>query len=269
MSDAPPPHPHSSSGADTPGCALSCSKLLGNHQRQIKHAQLLAGVENSCAPVNNARAQKNIAPATPSSVDQATPYNQRSMARAKKLLRQAVANVSKENMTPIPELPPILTCVMGGEQNTTDKSNNKLDDADIDPAIDQMDINPANEAAVELPAPTSLVDVVCPASMFDIDKIIDNPSYFYAAKHLCQSVGNQASMMSICISCNHSGHHFCTKYLSKQRSVDLEFVIMVKDFTKEGEICWKRNPPCKSPMSCFASFARANEKGQSHWCRLN
>jgi hypothetical protein len=96
MPDNSPPRPPSSSGADTSGRALSCSKLSGNRQRQIKRAQLLAVVEKSCAPVNNAHAQKSIAPATPSSIDWATGYIQCSTASAKKLFKQAIANVSKE-----------------------------------------------------------------------------------------------------------------------------------------------------------------------------
>jgi hypothetical protein len=139
-------------------------------------------------------------------------------------------------MTPIPELPPIVTRVMGGEKNTADKSNKEFDDGYINPATDQTDINPANEVAVEFPVPTFLVIVVHPPSMFDMDKIIDNPNYVCAAKHFCQSVGDQTSMMSTCINCNRSAHHFCTEYLSKQSPVDLEFVIMVQDFTKEVKI---------------------------------
>ncbi len=56
MSDASPPRPPSFSGADTSGCALSHSKLSGNHQHQIKCTQLLAVIENFRAPVNNAYA---------------------------------------------------------------------------------------------------------------------------------------------------------------------------------------------------------------------
>jgi hypothetical protein len=97
MLDAPPPHPPSSSGAETSGHAFSCStKLPGNHQHQIKHTQLLAVVENSRAPVNNAHVQKNMAPVTSSSINCATCYNQRSRVSTKKLLKQAVANISKE-----------------------------------------------------------------------------------------------------------------------------------------------------------------------------
>jgi hypothetical protein len=150
-----------------------------------------------------------MAPATPSSVDRATCYNQHSAASTKKLLKPSIANVSKENMDSIPELPPIVTGVMGGEENTADKSNKKCDDADIDPLTDQTGINPENEVADEFPAPTFLVDVVCPASMFDMEEIIDNPNYVCAVKHLYQSVGNQTSMMSLCIDCNRSAHHFC------------------------------------------------------------
>jgi hypothetical protein len=173
------------------------------------------------------------------------------VASTKKLLnKQAITNVSKEKMTLIPELPPIVMGAMGGEQNTADKSNNKCDDADIDPETNQTDINPANEVAVEFPAPTFLVGV-CPASMFDMEEIIDNPNYVCAAKHLCQSVGNQTSMMSSCINSNHSAHHFCAKSLSEQSPVDLEIVITVTDFTKEGKIRWKKTPTLqKSNVMC-------------------
>ncbi len=39
---APLPRPSASAGTETSGCALSCSKLLGNHQHQLKLAQLMA-----------------------------------------------------------------------------------------------------------------------------------------------------------------------------------------------------------------------------------
>jgi hypothetical protein len=149
-----------------------------------------------------------MAPATPSSIDCATRYNQRNAASAKKLLKQAVANVSKEKMDSIPELPPIVMRVMGGEHNSADESKKECDNADIDPSTDQTGINPENEMAVEFTAPTFLVDVVHPVLMFDKGKIIDDPNYVCAVKHLCQSVGNQTSMMSICIDCKCSAHHF-------------------------------------------------------------
>jgi hypothetical protein len=146
---------------------------------------LWAVIENSHAPVNNARVQKHMALVTPFSVNCATHYNHCSTTSAKKLLKQAIANVSKEKITLIPELPTIVLCVMGGKQNTDNESNNKCEDADINPATDQMDINSANEVAVEFQARTFLGDVVRPASMFGMDKIIDDFNNICAAKHLC------------------------------------------------------------------------------------
>ncbi len=134
-------------------------------------------------------------------------------------------------MTLIPELQ---------KPNTDHGSNNKCEDADIYPATDQTDINLANEVAVEFQVLTFLGDVVCPASMFDMDKIIGDPSSVCAAKHMRQSVGDQTSMMSICIHCNRSAYHFCAEYLSEQKPADLDFVIMVKDVTNESKICSKK-----------------------------
>ena len=42
---------------------------------------------------------------------------------------------------------------------------------------------------------------------------------------LCQSVGNQASIMSICINCNLSAHHFCANYPCSPRSKSLSLNI--------------------------------------------
>ena len=47
-------------------------------------------------------------------------------------------------MTPIPELPLIVPCVMCGKPNTDHESNNKSEADDIHPATDQTDINQAN-----------------------------------------------------------------------------------------------------------------------------
>jgi hypothetical protein len=68
------------------GCALvSLSKLSGSHQRKLVRSRILAQVDQSCAPVDNLRAQKHTPPATPSSIDHANCYIQRS---AEKLLKQ-------------------------------------------------------------------------------------------------------------------------------------------------------------------------------------
>ncbi len=51
------------------------------------------------------------------------------------------------------------------------------------------------------------------------------------------------SMISICIiNCNRSAHHFCAKYLHEQSPVKEPFWIRMKDFTKEGRICFKKTP---------------------------
>jgi hypothetical protein len=71
--------------------------------------------------------------------------------------------------------------------------------------------------------------------MFDREMVVNNPHFVCAAAHLCQSVGNQTSMMSLCINCNQSTHHFCAKYLDKeQRPVKESLIITVKDFSKAG-----------------------------------
>ncbi len=112
----------------------------------------MAVIENSHAPVNKSCVQKHMAPATPSSVDCATPYNHCSTASAKKLLKQAIANVSTDTMALNPELTPTVPCVMGGKPNTGHGSNNECEDADINLATQQTDIHPANEA-VEFKVP--------------------------------------------------------------------------------------------------------------------
>ena len=42
-------------------------------------------------------------------------------------------------------------------------------------------------------------------------------------------------MMSLCINCNRSAHHFCAEYLSEQTPDEESIVITVKDFSKEGK----------------------------------
>jgi len=46
--------------------------------------------------------------------------------------------------------------------------------------------------------------------------------------------------MSLCINCNRFAHHFCAEYLDEQRSVEESLIIMVKDFSKEGKVRYKK-----------------------------
>jgi hypothetical protein len=52
-------------------------------------------------------------------------------------------------------------------------------------------------------------------------------------------------MMSVCINCNRSAHHFCAEYLAEQRPVEEFLVITVRDFSKEGKVCYKKIPTSK------------------------
>jgi hypothetical protein len=81
--------------------------------------------------------------------------------------------------------------------------------------------------------------------MFDQETVVDDPHFVCTATQLCQSVGNQTSMMSLCINCNRSAHHFCTEYLSEQTPVKEYLVIKVKDLSKEGKLCYKKVPTAK------------------------
>ncbi len=68
-------------------------------------------------------------------------------------------------MTSIPELPPIVLRIIGGEPITGHGSINKCEEADVDPSAEERDVNLA-AAAVEFEGP-ALGDFVCPASMFN------------------------------------------------------------------------------------------------------
>ena len=82
-----------------------------------------------------------------------------------------------------------------------------------------------------------LENLVSLPSMFDREMVVNDPHFVCAAAHLCRSVGNHTSMISLCINCNQSAHHFCAKYLDEQRPVEESLIIMVKDFSKEGKVC--------------------------------
>ncbi len=83
---------------------------------------MLAVVDKSRAPINKSHVQHPTAPETPFSIDCANRYNQRS---AKKLLNQAVVTIAAITMSPItklpliPELPPVVERVLGGEHVTS------------------------------------------------------------------------------------------------------------------------------------------------------
>ena len=98
------------------------------------------------------------------------------------------------------------------ETNVLDKTNN---------------VAPAEED-------TELEDLDCLPSMFDGETVINDHNFVCAALELCRSVGNQTSMMSICINCNLSSYHFCTNYLSEQSPGEEHLYITPKDFTKDG-----------------------------------
>ena len=109
------------------------------------------------------------------------------------------------------------------ETNVLDKTNN---------------VAPAEED-------TELEDLDCLPSMFDGETVINDHNFVCAALELCRSVGNQTSMMSICINCNLSAHHFCTEYLYEQSPVKEHLYMTPNDFTKDGKIRYRKFPKPK------------------------
>ena len=92
---------------------------------------------------------------------------------------------------------------------------------------------------------------------FRVPTGVVNISHFVCvAANLCWSVGNQTSMMSLCINCNWSTHHFCAKYLSEQPPVEesLVIVIKVRDFSKEGKVCYKEYKKIHTAKKCNVMF---------------
>ncbi len=116
---------------------------------------------------------------------------------------------------------------------------------------------------------TELGDLVCLPSMFDGETVIKDPNFVCVALKLCRSVGNQTSMMAICINCNLSAHHVCTEYLSEQNPLKVQLYIMPKGFTKEGKTHYRKLPAAKNARLCFVSFASANGKQLRYRHRLS
>ena len=223
-------------------------------QRQRVQAMSLSQVDKSRQPaVNKTRAPNGTIPVTPSSVDHANCLCQCS---AKNLLRQpaiasvataitSVATVVAIHITALPSIQ---------EQGTDDGEDHGTNSLGREVAEETINVDPAEEGpelVVRLP------------SMFDQETVIEGPNFVCMALQLCQSVGNQTSMMSICINCNLSTHHFCAEYPSEQSPVEELKYIAAKDFTdftKEGKICYRKNPRQKNAWTCFLSFASANGK---------
>ena len=90
--------------------------------------------------------------------------------------------------------------------------------------------------------------------------MVDDPHFVCAAAHLCKSVGYQTSMMSLCINCNQSAHHFCAEYLSEQHPAKESLVITFRDFSKEGKLRFKKIPAAKNATICFVSFTSIGGK---------
>ena len=244
------------------GRSASRGKLSLAVQRQCERVILLSNLykfrhpaaDKTCAP-------SGTAPATLSSVDRADHLRQCS---AEKLLRQpdftsvatAIAStIANVDAIFIPALPPIQEKDPDkGEEYGTNSLSGGGGVAEETNVVDETN----NVAPAEVD--TELGDLVRLPSMFDGEKMIDDPNFVCVALKLCQSVGDQTSMMSICINCNLSAHHFCAKYLSEQNPVKEHLYIMPKDFTKDGKIRYRKVPKGKKMRLCFVSFASANGK---------
>jgi hypothetical protein len=100
----PAPSTSPSAGSGKSGGAASPGKLSASHQHQVQQARLLAVVDQSRAPIYKSHDPDPTAPATPSSIDRANPYNQCS---AKNLLKQANVTAAARMVSPITELSPI------------------------------------------------------------------------------------------------------------------------------------------------------------------
>ena len=249
------PHPPPAGGP-----LASRGKLLLAVQRQCERVILLSNLykfrhpaaDKTCAP-------SGTAPATPSSTDRAESLGQRS---AKKLLRQpnfaSVATAIASTVANVDAIfIPALLLIQekdtdeGEEHGTNSLGGGVAEDTNV---VDET----TNVAPAEVDK--ELGDLVCLPSMFNGERMIDDPHFVCAALKLCQSVGNQTSMMSICINCNLSAHHFCAKYLSEQNPVKEHLYIMPKDFTKDGKIRYRKVPKGKKMRLCCVSFASANGK---------
>jgi hypothetical protein len=104
---APLPRPSASSRAGTTGRTAARGKIAAATQRQKEREKLLAGFARcSREPaIDKAHAHDRAAPATPSSIDQASRLSHRS---AEKLKQPVIASISSVFVaTPIPELPSI------------------------------------------------------------------------------------------------------------------------------------------------------------------
>ena len=214
-------------------------------QRQRVQAMLLSQVDKSRQPaVNKTRAPNGTIPVTPSSVDRANCLCQCS---AKNLLRQpaiaSVATAITSVATVVAIHIPALSSIQ--EQGTDDGEDHGTNSLGREVAEETINVDPAEEGpelVVRLP------------SMFDQETVIEGPNFVCMALQLCQSVGNQTSMMSICINCNLSTHHFCAEYPSEQSPVEELIYIAAKDFTdftKEGKICYRKKSTAKKCKDMF------------------
>ena len=226
------PHRDSTFAGDgTSGCTARCGKLSRSHQRQLQRARLLAVIGQSRAHNDQSCVQHATAPATPSSVDWANRYNQRS---AKKLQLKAVATVAEMTLSPInklsqlPKLPSFVEQVLGGE-HIPGGLRTKV-----------VRFQSPKTMATNTPFKDSAESmmVVCPSSMFDVNDQggLDDLYFCCMANRLCQSVGDQTLQMCICINRNVSAHLVCAEHCMEQNPAKELYVMSVKDLTKEGKV---------------------------------
>jgi hypothetical protein len=203
----PLPRPSASSGDGTSDRATAGGKIALATQWQREREKLLAVVAKSREPaIDKTHAHKRTAPATPSSADRANRLYQRS---AKKFLKQpAITYVSTVSVIPITKLQLI------PEQDTDEGEDNdaklldrevlpeESEEATVVPPAGQEETEDTGETAVVESNLPQLENLVCLPSMFDRETVVNDPHFVCTAAHLCRSVGDQTSMMSICINCN-------------------------------------------------------------------
>jgi hypothetical protein len=94
----------------------------------------------------------------------------------------------------------------------------------------------------------------CQPSMFDPVK--DDSPICYALQLCCTPNATNEELV-ICINCNRQAHKICTKQLSFQKSVDDNFVITSKDFSKMGKERLKKTPVSEKQDVVFCILCKA------------
>jgi hypothetical protein len=105
--------------------------------------------------------------------------------------------------------------------------------------------------------------------MIDQEMVVNNPHFVCAAAHLCRSVGNQTSMMSLCINCNQSAHHFAPSIWTSNIQSKNPSLLQLKISRRRVRSASTRK--ClipKNVMSCSVYFASIGGKQLRYQLRL-